>query len=112
MPLTTAAKNIMLGSIAPGFVSLHTSNPSESGANEVTGGSYARVATTFAAASAGARAAINAPVVNVPAGVTVTYVGYWTAATGGTFLGYDDVTSATFTNAGTYTVNTASININ
>lgn len=111
MPYSVAARNTMLGSLSPGFVSLHTANPGDSGANEVTGGSYARVSATWAAASAASRAASNQPAVNVPAGTTVTHVGYWTASTGGTFLGYGSVTPATFTNAGVYTVNTATLTL-
>lgn len=111
MPLTTAGKNLALAALPLAYASLHTGNPSESGANEVSGGGYARGAITFAAPSAGTRNATSSPVISVPAGTTITYVGYWSAATGGTFLGYDDVTSAVFTNAGTYTVNTSQFNL-
>lgn len=111
MPLTVAGRNLVLGALPNGFVSLHTANPGDSGSNEVTGGSYARVACTLAAASGANRAASNQPAVNVPAGTTITHVGYWTASTGGTFLGFDDVTAAGFTNAGTYTVNTLNFTV-
>lgn len=111
MPFSVAARNTMLGALSPAYVSLHTANPGDNGANEVSGGSYARVAATWAAASSASRAASNQPAINVPAGTTVTYIGYWTASTGGTFLGYDDVTAASFTNAGVYTVNTATLSL-
>lgn len=111
MPFSVAARNTMLGSLSPAYVSLHTASPGDSGANEVSGGSYARVACSWASASGASRAASNQPAVNVPAGTTITHVGYWTASSGGTFLGYDDVTAAAFTNAGVYTVNTATLSL-
>jgi hypothetical protein len=113
---TDAAKNAMLDSTAgtpawpPGFVSLHTGDPSTTGANEATGGSpaYARKAITWNAAASGARSASNQPVFDVPAG-TYLYAGFFSASTGGTFWGYaplgsgarrqftvDDTTADTF----------------
>lgn len=67
-------------------VSLHTADPGLTGASEVTGGAYARVAAVL---PTGANGTGTAPAVdiNVPAGVTVTHVGVWTATTGGTFVG-------------------------
>lgn len=107
MPFSSAARNTMLSSISAAYVSLHTANPGDTGASEVSGGTYARVAVTWGSPSGGSRSATNQPAINVPAGTTITHVGYWTAATGGTWLGYYDVTDTTFTNAGVYTVNSA-----
>lgn len=68
------------------YVSAHTADPGTTGANEVSGGSYARQS---AALPAGSNGAGTAPAVNIPipAGTTVKWVGVWTAATGGTFVG-------------------------
>jgi hypothetical protein len=89
--ISDSAKNTMLTAFggAYGFVSLHTGDPSTTGANEATGGSpaYARKAITWSAASAGSMAASNAPVFDVPAG-TYYYLGFWTLSSGGTWGGY------------------------
>jgi len=86
-----ASKNVMLDQFGTtyGFVSLHTGDPSTTGANEATGGSpaYARKAITWSAASAGSKAASNSPVFDVPAG-TYYYMGFWTLSSGGTWAGY------------------------
>lgn len=76
----TAVKN--LGA----YVSAHTNDPGITGANEVSGGVYARVQANLPTGSNGAG---TAPAVNIPipAGVTVKYLGVWSAATGGTFIG-------------------------
>jgi len=87
------------------FISLHTDDPSTTGANEVTGGSpaYARKACTFNAYAATV-SALNADVtLDVPA-CTVKYVGYWTLATGGVFQGSDPVENETFNAQGEYKV--------
>lgn len=94
-----AAKNAMLDSEAASsaYLSLHTADPGATGANEVTGGSpaYARIALTWAAASAGSKAISNAPQFNVPAGTVVGFFGLWTAVTAGTFRGGGPLGSAT-----------------
>ena len=94
MPFTTATANAILNKIlrntnfnhpAAVYVSLHTGNPGENGANEVTGGSYARKAVTFGAVSNKATsntAAIEFP--GMPA-ATLTHVGLWDASSGGAF---------------------------
>jgi hypothetical protein len=67
-------------------ISLHTADPSTTGANEVSGGSYARKAISFAVASAGES---DSDAVVTFAGMpacTVTHVGLWTALSGGTYL--------------------------
>ena len=81
MSITTNGKNAMLGALALERLSLHTAFPGQTGANEVTGGSYARQTVTFGAASAGTRSMSAAANVPVPA-VTVAWVGVWNA--GGT----------------------------
>lgn len=106
MPLTNNAKNAMLDHLAglAVFVSLHTADPGTSGANEVSGGAYTREAITWNSAASGNLDNNANPVFDIPAGTTVTHVGLWSASTGGTFYGSDDVTSESFGAQGTYTL--------
>lgn len=91
-----AAKNAMLDSTAgtpawpPSHISLHSGDPSTTGANELTGGSpaYARQAIAWGAASGGSKAMTGTETFDVPASTTVYYVGFWSALTSGTFWGY------------------------
>lgn len=91
MPLTDAGRNAALDGLASvaTFASLHTGDPSTTGANEMTGGSpaYARKSITYAASSTGTKANSAACLFDVPAS-TVTHVGLWSASTAGTFYGY------------------------
>jgi hypothetical protein len=89
---TTAEKNRILDLASPGwgFASLHTADPSTTGANEVTGGTpaYARKALTMGAASGGQTVTITtAQAFDVPAGTSVRFVGIFSAVTAGTFRG-------------------------
>lgn len=88
-----------------GFASLHTAEPDANGSSEVTGGAYTREAISWAAASGGT-AVSNAEIVfDVPTGVTITHLGYWSASTAGTFYGSRALdTPQTFSSAGTYTI--------
>ena len=121
MGYTNAGKNLMLDAlrgvnptVAAAYASLHTADPGESGTNEVTGGSpaYARKAVTFGAASGGSMAASTQPVFDVPGGTTVTHVGFWSAVSGGTFLGSADVTDEAFASQGTYTLTSSTLDLN
>lgn len=108
-----AGKNLLLNGFAGGavYASLHTGNPSTTGANEVAGGSpaYARKSVTWAAASAGALTTSNSQVFDVPAGTTIQYVGFWSASSGGTFYGHVTITNETYAGQGTYTIATGDI---
>ena len=87
MSLSNTQKNTMLDTMNSTFVSLHTDDPGTTGANEVVGGSYARLASPLAAAATGTKT--NSVTVLEFAGmpaVTVTYVGFWSLISGGTFL--------------------------
>jgi hypothetical protein len=105
VPLLNAGKNIMLDALAGQalFASLHTADPGTSGANEVSGGGYARQSITWFAASAGNLDNNANPTFSVPAG-TVSWFGLWTASSGGTLLATGDLTDETFVLAGTYTL--------
>lgn len=104
MAFTSTAKNAAVDGIGTNatYISLHTADPSTTGASEVSGGTYARVATTWGSSSAGSKAG-SAATINVPAATTITYWGLWTAVTAGTFY-YGGVlpASETYGGAGTY----------
>lgn len=66
------------------YLGLNTANPGTTGANEVTGGSYARQAIVFGtAASGGTKASTTAQSFTSMPAVTVTSLCLYTAATGG-----------------------------
>ena len=102
MGLMTTELNAMLDGRTYNGISLHTGDPGNNGANEVSGGTYARATgLTFGAASNGRRTCSTQPVMNVPSGTTVSWVGLWNSST---FVGKYDVTDETFAADGTYTV--------
>ncbi|MFC6441039.1 hypothetical protein [Bowmanella sp. JS7-9] len=83
MPLTTAGKNTALDALTITHMSLHTGDPSDTGAaNEATGGSpaYARQVPTFGAASAGTRTLSASVTFDVPAG-TFGWYALWNNTT-------------------------------
>jgi trimethylamine:corrinoid methyltransferase-like protein len=87
-------------------LSMHTgAGPGTTGANEVTGGTYAKVAKTYSAPTAGAGDTVSAAAFDIPAGTTVTGWGAWNA---GTYLFGELLAAAqNFATAGTYTLNSA-----
>jgi hypothetical protein len=113
MALNNNGKNQMLNSLVSVavYASLHTANPGETGSNEVSGGSYTRKQLVWGTPSNGSVSIINQPVFDVPGGTTVSYVGLWSAASGGTFYGAADVTDESFSGNGTYTLRSFTISI-
>ena len=115
--LSTLGKNVALDAIAAeyGFASAHAGDPGATGIdNEVTGGTpaYARKAITWDTAAAGSVALVATfPVFDIPAGLTVSYIGLWTLAVGGTYGGCWDVTNETFAAQGTYTLTAGKIDL-
>ena len=107
--ITVAAKNALLDSLGINQVSLHTADPGETGANEVTGGTYAKKAITMDPAALGNLNSQTVPVLDVPAGTTITHVGFWAGAT---FKVGVAITAETFASAGTYTLSDADIDLN
>lgn len=93
-PYSIAGKNFMLDALVGvsgvTHVSLHTAVPDDLGSNEVSGGTYARIAIAHGTPAAGGSIAHDGvdPVFNVPASTEVFYLGFWDALTLGTFLGY------------------------
>ncbi len=112
MPVTTPGLNIMLDALGGAVTnaSLHTADPSPTGANEVAGGTYARVAVTFNAAAAANLDSSNQPQFDVPGGVTITHWAIWNTA-GTTVYAYGALSaSETFGADGTYTLTDVDVN--
>ena len=90
MPFSTFAENYQLDQWSTnhgGFMSAHSAY-SATGANELSGGSYARVAVTWSAASAGVKSLSGTPyTINCPASSTVAFIGFWDASSSGNFQG-------------------------
>lgn len=80
------------------YVSVHTASPGGTGANEASGGSYAREATTWGTASGGTITGSQVTI-SLNAG-TYTYAGLWSAATAGTFIDQVAISSTTLGSAG------------
>lgn len=74
MTIPTATKNNILNGQDIDAVSLHTAFPGTTGANEVTGGSYARQAATLNTSSGGSRILTAGVSFSVPA-CTVSWIG-------------------------------------
>lgn len=86
------------------FISLHTGNPGTTGANEVAGGSYIRISTTWGAIAAGSVTGSQVTI-NVPVSTTITNWGLWDASTSGNYYdGGQLPTAVTFNVAGTYLI--------
>jgi hypothetical protein len=112
--LTSAGENALLAGLTASatYASLHTADPGTSGTSEVTGGSpaYARKAITWASPSNGSVATSANLVFDVPGSTTISYIGYWTAETSGTFLGSRALdTPQTFATQGTYTLTAGNV---
>lgn len=108
---SVAVKNAALDGIAAygNYISLHTASPGTTGLNEVAGTGYGRIQATWAASSNGTKAASQVSI-TVPAGVTVTHYGVWSAGTAGNFSFGDSLPAAeTFASSGVYN-NTITLN--
>ena len=84
------------------YVSLHTGDPSTTGANEATGGSgpYARQSSSWSTAAS--KSVSNDVAINflgMPAS-TITHVGLWDASSGGNFLAGGALTTSRTLSAG------------
>ena len=84
------------------WISLHTADPGTTGTSEVTGGTYARLQTTWGTAAASSMTGSQVTI-NVPASTTIEYWGVWSAASGGTYYeGGALPANQTYGSAGTY----------
>ena len=90
--LNALCRNVPWTQPAGFFCKLHTADPGAAGATAAFGDST-RQSTTFAAAAADGTITNSADVnwTNVTAAGTVTHVSFWSAVTGGIFLGSDDL---------------------
>ena len=98
------SKDVALTAIgaAATYVSLHNADPGTTGLNEISGGSYARVQTTWGTAAASSMAGSQVTI-NVPASTTVAYWGVWTTVSGGTCYESGTLpTTEVYTGAGQY----------
>lgn len=74
------------------YVSLHTADPADTGANEVSGGGYARVGpVAFANAGSNPTVSANSAILTYPVATAVwgpiSHFGTWDALTAGNFRG-------------------------
>jgi hypothetical protein len=84
------------------YISLHSATPGTTGASEIGGGSYARVATTWGSIAAGAVTGTQVTI-NVPASTTIVYWGIWDAVSAGNYYdGGQLPSSQAYGSAGTY----------
>jgi len=90
MPFVTFSDDYMLdqwGTNHGTYMSLHSAY-SASGSNELTGGSYARIAITWSSASGSSKALSGTPYTfNTPASSTAAFIGFWDAVSSGNFSG-------------------------
>ena len=88
MAFTNAAKEAAAAEVTSlgAYISLHTADPGTTGASEATGGGYARQITTWTGGATDGAVNGSQVTFDLPVG-TYTHVGFWTAATGGTFIG-------------------------
>jgi hypothetical protein len=98
------------------YVSLHTGSPldDDSGANEVSGGSYVRKVAAFASAAAGS-ASTNATITFDAATAnwgTITHIGIYDASTSGELLFHGAVTtSKTIESGDTFQISSGNLTI-
>lgn len=84
------------------WISLHSASPATTGANEISGGSYARVQTTWSGSGGGSKAGSQVTI-NVPASTTIEYFGIWSASSSGNYIGGGPLpNNESYTGAGTY----------
>jgi hypothetical protein len=103
----TCEDNALAGAVtAASFFGLNTADPGTTGAGEISGGAYARVAITWGTASAGSIANItSALTVNVPPSTTVSFFSTWSLVSSGVYqIGGALSATITFVTAGTLTV--------
>jgi hypothetical protein len=91
--LSSGGETVVLNALlAARYISLHTADPGNTGASEVSGGSYARQGpVTFANTGNNPTTAANDAVIEFPVATvswaTITHFGIWSASSAGTFYG-------------------------
>ena len=93
--LNALCRNVAWTQPAGFFIKLHTADPGAAGATAAFGDAT-RQAATFSAAAADGTITTSADVnwTNLSAAGTLTHVSFWSASSGGTFLGSDDLATA------------------
>jgi hypothetical protein len=111
--ISTTEANQALSTTGWSYVSLHTADPGTTGASEVTGGTYARVAVTWNAASGGSVSNSGALSINLPASTTASYFGVWAASSAGTYYigGALSPSVTTGASAGVITIASGSLSV-
>lgn len=107
MPFTTAGRNALLTSGKAGVT--HVGALTDLSGTEVTGGSYARQAVTWAAAASGATANSGGLTIPIPAGSTPVALAYYDALSSGNLLGIFPYGSSGQVVDGVATVSTADL---
>lgn len=77
------------------YLSLHSADPGTTGANELSGGTYARATVAWNAASNGTVTNSSSVSLNLPALGTAAYVGVWSASSAGTYYIGNTINSGT-----------------
>ena len=111
--ISTTEANQALSTTGWSYVSLHTADPGTTGASEVSGGTYARVAVTWNSPSGGSVSNSGALSINLPASTTASYFGVWSATTAGTYYigGALSPSVTTGTSAGVITIASGSLSV-
>lgn len=113
MPFTTATKNYMLDTLDTNKFTHIAAFTDDTATTEVLGGSYARVAVSFDAATGGAMNCTTCPFdIEIPASTTVRAVALYDALSGGTQGWLLNVADSVFTASGQYTVSDLDIDLN
>jgi hypothetical protein len=110
MALNDALLNIGANAMAAAatHLAIHTAQPDATGSNQSTA---ARVAASWPAAATGDLTITNKAFTGGAASGPATHVGFWSAATGGTFYGWAALTGdQTFNAAGEYTITSLTVN--
>jgi len=109
---TLSARNTMVAALpATLFIALHTQDPGQTGNFEVAG--TTRQPVSLEIASNGERSVSESFVdIEVASGDVISYIGVFTAATGGTFIASVDVQEATFNQDSVYRVSDISFDLN
>lgn len=110
MTVTNDSLNQAANAITVTVMSLHSQNPTDTGAvGEIAGGGYARQTVSYGAAVAGVRNLSVQPLFSVPAGAVVSHYAIWDGATLKDYGSF--AASETFANAGTYRVTTGTLTL-
>ena len=89
--LNATLNNTAFTTVATPYISLHTADPTDAGTGtEVSGGSYARTAASFATASGTSGSVATDADITFPTATaswgTVTHIGIWNASSAGDLL--------------------------